>query len=238
MRAALVTVILAVSSVIAFPQNTPGTTKTIFITASAKDGKPVTLDQIECNVKLRSLEPVGTSPISYAIVLDTSNSGRDSFNAQLIAAKQILSEVIRPNFDRGFLKTTQDEQRVIFLLSDGEDNQSRNSFGDTVAMLVRSNIRVFPIHIGPSVAFGSRGSHGLKSIADYTGGAISELEPSRNLPDMEKVVTAIKTDLSNAYRAQLVPSPDLKKGVPYRLELRSRDRAVKLRAPTSYIVEN
>src|SRR5690348_783879 len=98
--------VLAAVSTLAAAQSSAPTNFSTYFTAITKKGQPavVTLDGMEAGpgVKIKSVESLGSVPISYILAVDLSSSTREHFAAQQKLAEEILTKVVRPQVDIGF----------------------------------------------------------------------------------------------------------------------------------------
>jgi Ca-activated chloride channel family protein len=275
-----------------FPQITrTADTRIILVSVLSKDGtaaRNVSPDVFESTgVRLIGVESLVSTPVSYAFVIDTSNSERFTFQSQLEAAKILLAEIVRPQTDQSqlitfdmsptlredftnspgpvrdaidrlkpfggtalydaLLKTSESmrpssEPRVAFLFSDGEDNQSKSTREEAIKSLIQSGVRLYAFHYTDSYTppgFASRAQMVLKSLAESTGGEVFEVGTDRqHKPKMERIVERLRPQLSGWFRATVQVPADVKSNTLYRLDLRSRDKSLRLFCPKAFSVGN
>jgi Ca-activated chloride channel homolog len=158
-------------------------------------------------------------PLRVGLLIDASNSNRESFLFEQQATQKFLQEIIRPQSDKAFVlafdevsevtqeftndldklkagiriirpgggtamwdavfyacrdkmlkeKNSGPVRRVIVLVSDGDDNQSRVSRGEAVEMAQRAEVIFYAVSTNLSNVKDS-GDYNLKALADSTGG--------------------------------------------------------------------
>jgi Ca-activated chloride channel family protein len=84
--------------------------------------------------------------------------------------------------------------RIMFLLSDGGDNQSHITHERATEMAAAVNVRIYAI--GPDDSHHAHGSAILKKIAEGTGG---EFFPESRLSGVDKIALQINSDLRNVF---------------------------------------
>jgi Ca-activated chloride channel homolog len=127
--------------------------------------------------------------------------------------------------------SSQDSFRVIVLLSDGGDNQSRNTLKDAIASAQRAGAVIFAVSTDES-AYG--GGETMKHLAEQTGGiAFLHL----NKKDLPKVFTIIREQIENMRLLSYVPAGPVHDGHYRSVELRASSKNnLKLRFPKGYFV--
>jgi Ca-activated chloride channel family protein len=135
----------------------------------------------------------------------------------------------------------QDYLRVIVLLSDGEDNHSRNSLREAITSAQRAGAVIFSVDTGtdrpqlPPLAIPGPhripGDETLKELAEATGGiAFLHLDDS-----LFKAFATIKGQIDNMYLLSYVAEDSNRKARFHSLELRHASRTdLKLRSPKGY----
>jgi VWFA-related protein len=142
-----------------------------------------TTDQAELNNALQGIVPHGMTAFYDAVVL---------------AANHLAENGAR-------------EKKVLFVISDGEDNQSRYSLEDAVKAITELKVSVYSIGLSsPYDAFNSsalsgRAKKALKQLAEVTGG---EAFFPGSVKDVQKVCARVARDLRNQYTIGYRPSND------------------------------
>jgi VWFA-related protein len=147
------------------------------------------------------------------------------------AVRFACDERMKPKSDRDYL-------RVMVLLSDGEDNRSKNDIGQAVASAQRAGVVIFAVdtaqtfggalHLPGSI----EGARILQQLARETGG-IAFLDLS--IKDFPKAFAAIKEQIDNMYLLSYVPAD--RTGVHYhslKIKAIPGTRKVKVRAAHGY----
>ena len=132
-------------------------------------------------------------------------------------------------------ESAQDSLRVIVLLSDGDDDQSRTSRKEAIASAQRAGAVIFPVSTADdNIGLGNGspvGNEVLKQLADETGGTVFL---HLNRKDLPKVFAAIKDQIDNMHLLSFVPAGPDRSGY-HSLELAASSKAkVRLRAPKAY----
>ncbi|MGA7379424.1 MAG: VWA domain-containing protein [Terriglobales bacterium] len=98
------------------PSNTASpVVSTLLISARAKDGSvELTTADLEIKedgkpVQVQQVRKLGTWPLHYCVLFDSSNSERDRFDVQQDVAVRFLQQVARPGTDHGWLGLFSDE---------------------------------------------------------------------------------------------------------------------------------
>jgi hypothetical protein len=87
--------------------------------------------------------------------------------------------------------------RVMFLFSDGGDNQSHIASGEAIERAVNAGVRIFSFAPEvPNDSHRSKGINVMKRLGEATGGQFLTASRGR---DADKVATTINHDLSNLY---------------------------------------
>lgn len=94
----------------------PASTRSLLISARAKDGPVAELTAADLEVKeegkpvqIQQVRKVGRLPLRYCVLFDSSNSERDRFKLQQDTAVRLLQRVVRPGTDHGRLGLFADE---------------------------------------------------------------------------------------------------------------------------------
>jgi len=131
---------------------------------------------------------------------------------------------------------SHDSFRVIVLLSDGGDNQSRTTRNDAIASAQRAGAVIFAVSTDENsyTAAGSApGNQTLKHLADETGGlAFLHL----NKKELPKVFTIIKEQIENMRLLSYVPADPLRDRQYRSVELKPAKNDLKLRFPKGCFV--
>jgi VWFA-related protein len=125
--------------------------------------------------------------------------------------------------------------RVIFLLSDGDDNSSQMTKDDAILALVKAGIRVYAIGQGlnsnPSPGETSRAAATMKDFARRTGGrSYSKVEQK----DVTRIVADIADELANVFSVTYRSPVQKQDGRLHKLEVKSRKKDISISAPDRY----
>jgi VWFA-related protein len=138
--------------------------------------------------------------------------GTALYDAIIQSCTRVLSWKVLPN----------DPRRVLFVITDGEDNASRASLPEAIEQAQAAGVAIFTIRTNPT------GRHGLVTIRDLTretgGFALFVEKPG-------EFVQPLLTVLNEQYLLTLVEE---KKGKLHSLELKSPNTAVKVLGPSRY----
>jgi Ca-activated chloride channel family protein len=120
----------------------------------------------------------------------------------------------------------------ILLFSDGEDNASRVSLKDAVAMCQRSNTAIYAFRTDAKDSFGSPGPQTLAELAAETGGRVFHDVGSE--AGAYEDLRSIEADLRNQYRL-VYKAADLKHDRSFhRIEIRGPERVDKITVRSGY----
>jgi Ca-activated chloride channel homolog len=134
-------------------------------------------------------------------------------------------------------KRAPDALRLMFILSDGEDNSSHVNRETAERTLVKDRIRVFAIgqESGANSTSQSRarGNKDLKAFADLTGG--KSYVPGKKL-GLEQIVTDISGDLAGIYSMTLTSDKPLAGDRFLKLEVKCGRKDIAVTAPRQFFV--
>jgi VWFA-related protein len=124
---------------------------------------------------------------------------------------------------------TQPVRRVMILLSDGEDNDSRHGRAEALELVQRSDIVIYAI-TAHSRRYEYQGDAILRHITEATGGRAFVLG---SFDQAEKAFTQIEAELRTQYSLTFRPMPLNRCGF-HNLQVRYRDRKMRVRARDGY----
>ncbi len=168
--------------------------------------------------------PVTQDPASLVKAMDKFRpGGASAVYDSIIAGAQIL------------LRQTPDQPRILFLISDGDDNQSRMTRSDTVAVLIRGSVRAFCLYPVPTIEtrLPTRGEQALRLLADQTGG---EFIPIESQGRFSNALALLSADLASSYRAEF-ELPNGEKPGFHALQVRPHEKSITLHIPSLYLIE-
>jgi VWFA-related protein len=85
------------------------------------------------------------------------------------------------------MKTAKNSRKALLILSDGEDNKSRYTAGETRRLVEEADVRIYAVSLLES-------SRVLEQIADDTGGGMVRVRKMSELPEaMEKVSRELRS---------------------------------------------
>jgi Ca-activated chloride channel homolog len=135
--------------------------------------------------------------------------------------------------DRMQADPTQPARRVLVILSDGGDNQSRVNHDQAIAAAQQAGTVIFAVSTSENQN-GNLDSRRLEQFADKTGGH-AFLHLSRK--DIPRVFSSIREQIENMYAVTFAPEDFGQSGKYRSIELKTTsDKTVKLRAPKGYYV--
>ena len=207
-------------------------------------------------------------PLRIGLLIDASNSVRERFKFEQEAAIEFLNSVLRPKTDRAMVLSfdtnaevvqnfTDDlgklseaihslrpgggVRRTIILISDGDDNQSRGSREDTLAMAQRGEVTIFAISTNrgnpeqteksAKPAGGEQqGDRVLRRFAEETGGRV--FFPFK-AADLNTSFERIGQELRSQYALLYRPNTP-RDGSFHSIEVVSQRKGVKIRARKGY----
>jgi Ca-activated chloride channel homolog len=127
--------------------------------------------------------------------------------------------------------------RVMFILSDGEDNASRVNRDTAVQAALKTGIRIYAIGETPDPDKPhntARATIALKEFAQRTGGKV--YLPGKN-QDATKIAADIAEELTNLFAVTYKPPQQKPDGQLHKLEIKSNKKAVSITAPDRYYVQ-
>jgi Ca-activated chloride channel family protein len=128
--------------------------------------------------------------------------------------------------------TGQTVRRVIILVSDGDDNQSRALRSEAIEMAQRAGVIVYTISTNLSNIHDT-GDHNLKALADATGGQAFFPFKLQNLADD---FNDIQQELRSQYSLSYKPDQFEANGQFRAIQIIPDDRKLKIRAKKGYYV--
>jgi len=174
-------------------------------------------------------------PLRLGLLIDTSNSERASgvYQAAVQAASALYDALRLACDERMKNDAVEDSLRVIVVLSDGEDNQSRSSRSDAIASAQRAGVVIFAESTGYSPSRQTaRGDRILKDITSETGGLAFLTLSHKEVP---RVFATIKDQIDNMQLLSYVPVDPGPADQYHSLELKPASTAkLRLRVPKGY----
>jgi len=167
---------------------------------------------------LISKHPMDIAAVDRFLTKVTYEGPSRLYDAIVEACQQTLSRANSPASTR----------RIVFVITDGEDNQSHTARADAVKAAQRQGVPIFALGMLSS-APGSRGRgrEALSKLTKETGGTSVLLdEPGKFLDELLKPLAA-------EYFVT-IHSPALPKGGTHPLQLKCADHGVHVVAPTEY----
>jgi Ca-activated chloride channel homolog len=122
-------------------------------------------------------------------------------------------------------------RRVVVLVTDGYDEQSRSTFEATLASLKASQITVYVVGVGGVAGVSLKGEQLLRQIAAETGGRAYFPWNGRELAAAHADIAA---DVHHRYRLAYTPSNQLKDGTWRVITLSTTNPSYKVRARAGY----
>jgi Ca-activated chloride channel homolog len=124
-----------------------------------------------------------------------------------------------------------DGRRVVVLLTDGYDENSKKSFEESLGRLKQSGVTVYVVAIGGVSGVSINGEKLLRRIAGDTGGRAFFPWDSKQLSEAHK---AIADDVQHRYRMVYTPSNQRPDGTWRTISLTTKDSTHKIRARPGY----
>jgi VWFA-related protein len=162
-----------------------------------------------------------TEALSHGVRMLRPGGGTAMFDAIYFASRDKLL-----NEDKGVLAT----RRAIILLSDGEDNQSRVSREEALAMAQRAEVIIYAISTNTS-GLVSRGDKVLKYLSEQTGG--KAFFPFK-IEDVANAFTEISDELRSQYAISYKPADFLADGKYHSIEILADNKKYHVRARKGY----
>jgi Ca-activated chloride channel family protein len=122
-------------------------------------------------------------------------------------------------------------RRVVVLVTDGYDEDSRLTYQTTLASLKASQVTVYVVGIGGVAGVSLKGERMLRQIAAETGGRAYF---PWNAKELAEAHAAIAADVQHRYRLTYTPSNQRKDGTWRVITLSVADEAYKVRARPGY----
>jgi Ca-activated chloride channel family protein len=148
------------------------------------------------SVKLDQDFTTNTRQLRRALHGIIPNGGTSLYDAVFLAAKHLTKEGVR-------------EKKVLLIISDGEDNQSKYKLEEVLEAIRESKIILYSVGLLsadsgiPNTGLADYGKKALKQLAEVTGGAAFFPRSTR---EVEKVCQSIARDLRNQYTIGYGPS--------------------------------
>ena len=162
-----------------------------------------------------------TEALSHGVRMLRPGGGTAMFDAIYFASRDKLL-----NEDKGVLAT----RRAIILLSDGEDNQSRVSREEALAMAQRAEVIIYAISTNTS-GLVSRGDKVLKYLSEQTGG--KAFFPFK-IEDVANAFTEISDELRSQYAISYKPEDFVADGKYRSIEILADNKKYHVRARRGY----
>jgi Ca-activated chloride channel family protein len=161
--------------------------------------------------------------IVKALAKTSARGGTALYDAMVASARQMSAAKTAPT----------SVLRVMFILSDGEDNASRVTRDAAVQAVMQAGIRIYAIGETPDPDKPhntARATSALKEFALRTGGKV--YLPGKN-QDATKIAADIAEELTNLFAVTYTPQqkPDSQL---HKLEIKSNKKAVSITAPDRY----
>lgn len=116
-------------------------------------------------------------------------------------------------------------RRVILMISDGQDNNSKRTFNEVRSLLQRSDVIVYAIGLFDDAgsSLGQEGVGVLEELTDPTGGRVWIMSPKSKPEDFKEAFAWIASDLQNQYQLSIekqdLPGPEKFRKLKLKLEL-------------------
>jgi VWFA-related protein len=135
---------------------------------------------------------------------------------------------------RDKFNVTDDRQKVVVLITDGEDTTSNATFEQTLAMAKLSNVVVYVVGLRPENSLNTRELQGRKvltDLADLTGGRIFYPKDSRE--QLDRLFQALQAEMRNEYSVvyDVEGQPD---NTFHKVRIEVQDKGLRVHAPTGY----
>lgn len=122
-------------------------------------------------------------------------------------------------------------RRVVVLITDGYDENSRESFDTTITALKASQITVYVVGVGGVAGVSLKGEQMLRQIAAETGGRAFFPWNGKELAETH---SSIASDVQQRYRLAYTPTNQRKDGTWRAISLTAMDPTYKIRARAGY----
>lgn len=179
------------------------------------------------------IETFDTVPDTPSAWMATNELGQARINLQPEGASSLFDAIALACKER-FSDNRPLGRRVLILLTDGGDNQSRIGLDAAIAAALRAKAAIIAISTREEGnAYQQRGTDGvLKKLADNTGGyAFLELRPK----DMQKVFSQILNKLDGMFEVVFIPAEPPSSREPRLLQVKSvSGKKLQVQAPRQY----
>ena len=262
------------------PPALTGKSRTLILVAEPRDSSIATLAPSDLeikedgkNVNITNIRKLAREPIHYCVLFDISKSESANFKIQQKAATALLTQVIQPGTDRGWIlffnqasressdtdqpqqlaallsqfspigatalydsiatcaarmtKTTSPQGSalpLIFLFSDGDDNQSHLTRQQAAGEVLKSGSRIYAFSSGNN---GERGKVTLSWFTELTGGRSLETRTDKEITSSIRRLNDDLTQLNEVvYSAQIDRSDS-----EHKIQVKVRDKRFSVLAP-------
>lgn len=175
------------------------------------------------------LDAEGSDPQKLIKGISQDARGATAMYDAMVACSDHMSE-------NDAIMGVRDALRVMFILSDGEDNSSRMTREGAERTLVAERIRVYSIGqkdvANPHAAQTAKASKTLKQFAEATGG--KSYLPAKEVT-LEQIVDDISSDLASLYAVTLTSQATMPGDRLYKLEIRCGKKDFAVTAPREYL---
>jgi Ca-activated chloride channel homolog len=151
--------------------------------------------------------------------------------ARTIAAARVgggtaLYDAIGQSVSRMNQSSADSRLQILFLFSDGDDNQSHVTHERATEMAAIAGVRIYAI--GPDDSHHSHGSAILKKITEGTGG---EFFPESRLSSVDKIAAQINGDLRNQFTVAYETESGKPDNRPRKIEVKCLKKGTTILAP-------
>lgn len=189
---------------------------------------------VEVNAKITPHSELTSDPAKLHLALTALH-----FNPADAVATRINDAVY--SVSKGVLASVRGRKAII-LISDGGEQGSATRREEAVAEAQRDNVPVYGISYsawsgmmpGPGTAGGDQGLANLKQWASATGGHVYEVAHGTTL---RHIFEDIASELRSQYEIGYTLPPDTQPGTFHKLELRSKDKALRVQARTGFVAK-
>jgi len=123
-----------------------------------------------------------------------------------------LYDALRVSLEK--MKTSRNSKRVLVLISDGADNQSKASFKEVRDLLKTSDVVLYSVGLLNVVGIGdvavipvTEGDEVLKELTGLSGGRVLFMNTSQGAEAFNEVFELIAIELRSQYQVAIVPEP-------------------------------
>lgn len=123
-------------------------------------------------------------------------------------------------------------RKAVIVISDGVDVGSTYKLRDAIEIAHKSDVMIYSIYFAdPRYSYGFGGDGDLRKMSEETGGRLFHVSRGNTL---NEIFTQIQEEMRSQYAVSYSPTNDKRDGGFRKLELRPRDKTLKIQARKGY----